>query len=376
MEDKSPFLSPRLVGARFDDHSIPVDLLRDFAYLEQLLIETAKWRYREAHPSRKRTPKGFTDGVPLRLSGIGSGSAVATLNLAVGPSDDLISEVEVCFEEARDSILKAISAASNNTPPTGHLPTELLTYFDKFGRSLEDSEYIEFGSGAATGTVRLSQASRKRLVLASGKVREITEEERLRGWIFAVDKKRQEFQLQILGGPKVKGSLDTRHAQTILEAFNTYEKNSKVLVTAITICDQSGRIKAIDEIEHISILDPNDVLFRIEELKTLKDGWLDGKGQAPKDEQLDWFAQNFEAHYPADLPYPFIYPTPEGGLQVEWSGTNIELSLDADLAQQIGSWHALNMGSDEEEHGDVELCSADGWRSLFSIVLKFLEPES
>ncbi len=376
MKENAPFLTPRLVGSRFEDHSIPVDLLRDFVYLEQLLVEAAKWQYRKAHPSRKRLPKRFTDGVTLRLSSIHSGSAVATFDLAVGPSDELFSEVEVCFKEARDSILATISAASSDRPLTEHLPAELLTYFDRFGRSLKDSEYIEFESDTSAETVRLNQASRKRLVLASGKVQEITEEEKLWGWVFAVDKKRREFQLQILSGPKVKGSLDTRHAQTILEAFNSYEEDSKVQVTAITVYDQSGRIKAIDEIEQISILDPNDVLFRIEELKTLKDGWLDGKGRAPHEQQLDWFARDFEAYYPADLPYPFIYPTPEGGLQVEWSGPQIELSLEADLAKRAGTWHALDMQSDDEEHGNVDLSAADGWRSFFSVVLRFLVPNS
>lgn len=36
------FLTPRLTGKRFDDHTIPLDLLEDFAALEEFFIEVAK----------------------------------------------------------------------------------------------------------------------------------------------------------------------------------------------------------------------------------------------------------------------------------------------------------------------------------------------
>lgn len=41
---------------------------------------------------------------------------------------------------------------------------------------------------------------------------------------------------------------------------------------------------------------------RIEEIRQLKDGWLDGAGLAPRNDHLDWFVAAFERHYPDDLP--------------------------------------------------------------------------
>lgn len=65
------FLTPRMVGPRFAEHAIPLELLKDLAVLEEMIIEVAKWCYLQDHPERKRSPKGFTDGVALKLSGVG-----------------------------------------------------------------------------------------------------------------------------------------------------------------------------------------------------------------------------------------------------------------------------------------------------------------
>ena len=50
------FLRPKLVGKRFEDHSIPLELLGDLAVLEAMVIEVAKWRYLQDNPDRKLTP--------------------------------------------------------------------------------------------------------------------------------------------------------------------------------------------------------------------------------------------------------------------------------------------------------------------------------
>ena len=57
------FLSPRLVGERFSGHAIPLEVLRDLAVLEEMLVETAKWEYLHEHPGRQRIPRGFTNEI-------------------------------------------------------------------------------------------------------------------------------------------------------------------------------------------------------------------------------------------------------------------------------------------------------------------------
>ncbi len=75
------FLTPRLVGARFAGHAVPVGLFKDLDVLEKMIIEVAKWCYLKDHPECSRVPKGFSDGVSLKLSGVVKGSAVLEFDL-------------------------------------------------------------------------------------------------------------------------------------------------------------------------------------------------------------------------------------------------------------------------------------------------------
>jgi len=71
MGQSTPFWKPRLVGQRFQDHAIPLEILKDLAVLEEFVVEVAKWCFLEEHPDRQRTPKGFTGEIALTLTGIG-----------------------------------------------------------------------------------------------------------------------------------------------------------------------------------------------------------------------------------------------------------------------------------------------------------------
>lgn len=112
------------------------------------------------------------------------------------------------------------------------------------------------------------------------------------------------------------------------------------------------------------MLDSNDVHARIEELQNLKDGWLDGEGVAPSRMGLNWFANSFGANYPDDLPRPFIYPTSEGGLQLEWSLGEHELSLEVDLANHTGAWHRLQLPTQQDETRNINLEVDAEWKRL------------
>ena len=59
-----------------------------------------------------------------------------------------------------------------------------------------------------------------------------------------------------------------------------------------------------------------DVESRLDELALLEDGWLDGEGDAISPLLIQLVRDKF--HKPEGLPQPFVYPTPEGGITVEW----------------------------------------------------------
>jgi len=361
------FLSPRLIGPRFERHAIPLEFLRDLAVLEELIIEVAKAKYLEDNPDRKRSPRGWTNTISIELSGVKEGSAIPVIKLAiVGTASLFAPEAQGYAEAARDSIVTAISAAERNQSVTDHLPEKTLSYFDRFGRSLRDSEAIEFTVPGQQSPARLTKESRRRLVLASTKVQELSEETMVRGRVCEADQEKMTCDLQLFDGRRVKAPIATPHLDTILDAFKGYREGARVLLKGIGKFNRTNQLKEFESIEQISILDELDTSARLDEFRTLKAGWLEGVGTAPSHEGLDWLSQVFEGKYPDDLPLPYLYPTENGGVQAEWSMPPYEVTLEIDLNTQQAEWHQLNMqdGNDAEE--PLDLSSDDGWQALAS----------
>lgn len=354
---KQEFLKPRLDGVRFDEHSIPLELLKDFAALEEMLIEVAKWKFRQAHPDNKRVQRNFSKGLELHLDGVEEGSAKAVIVLMFASL--FPAENAVYFEQARTEIIDAIACAEQGISP--RLPANLLSYFDRFGRGLREGEAMEFSREGCT--VRLNPEVRKRLI-RSAQVDVWTEEVALRGKISEADLARRSFELELRDGTKLKAPLNEQHRSVVLDAIHDYPQGAYVLIQGVAKKDRQDHLKEFETVEHVSPLDPLDVTLRLEELAALKDGWLDGKGRAPAPEKLQQLASLFDANLDADLPLPHLYPTPEAGIQAEWSLGDWEATLEINLDTQIGDYQALHLRDRKSHEYTLALNTVDGWKSL------------
>ena len=357
-----PFLKPRLIGARFEGGAIPLEVLADFAVLSEMIVEVAKWKFRETHKDRKRVPRGFTDGIALKLTGIEDGSAVPIIELVVAVGT-LLPPFSNYFEDARNAIVSAIGAAQQGKPITEYLPQRLLGYFDRFGRNLNDGEAIEFTEVSTRETVKLTKEIRRKLVLAS-EAEEVTDAVVLYGLIPEMDQQAKTFHIRLVDGTKVKAPLTVQHFETVMEAFNNYQRDQRLRMEASARFNRANRLQGIESVEHISILDPLDIGARIDEFKSLKAGWLDGQGIPPPHDGLDWLVASFNSSYPDNLPLPYLFPTPEGHVLAEWELKPWSPSLEIDLAKKQGVWHVLNLETDEEETKELDLTKADDWKWL------------
>jgi len=338
------------------------------------VIEVAKWRFLQGHVGRERPPRGFTDGIELKLTGVEDGSAIPVITLFLTslnlPGPGMAPSNQVYFEEARESIIGAIDAAEHGQSVAPHLPEECLGYFDRIGRSLRDGESIEFTSPLHASPARLNKETRRKLVLASSRVQELTEEVSLRGSIPAADQDKMTFELQLIGGHKVGGPVSSQHFDTIIEAFNQYRNGMRVHIQGIGRYNRQQRLLALESVEHISLLDSLDVPARLDELRGLKDGWLEGVGTAPSADGLDWFTGVFERFFPEELPLPHVYPTEEGGVQAEWSLGSNEISLEVDLNGHRGEWHLLNLADNSTKSLDLNLDDENGWAQVVADLRK------
>ena len=370
------FLRPRLVGERFNKHSLPLELLKDFSALEEMIVEVAKWEFLKSHPERERIPRGFGKGLELHIANVEEGSTIPVIvlmssMLLSNTNSDIFPPVDASyFERARDIIIETIARAEQDKLLP--LPPKLLEYFDRFGRGLRGNESIEF-SDRNNQPAKLTLETRKKLIRAS-QAEEWSEELSLKGHIFQVDQLAMIFKLELKDGIKLKAPLTNQHLDTVLQAFNEYRQGMRVSVQGVVKKDRLDRLKSIESVEHITPLDPLDIESRLEELADLQDGWLDGKGLALNRENLLWLVNVFDSKFDPDLPLPYLYPTAEGGIQAEWTLGNWEASLEINLDAKSAEWQAFNLVTEECREQDWDLSNTDDWQAL-NHALQTLSPE-
>lgn len=117
-----------------------------------------------------------------------------------------------------------------------------------------------------------------------------------------------------------------------------------------------------------------DIKRRLAEFRDLEDGWADGMqnvrdwgsgfGKAPSHNGLDWLAAQFERFYPDDAPRPRLYPTPEGGVQAEWSLGDLEIDIDAHTAE----WFDADVNDDSMEERVLNLDDAADWQLIADLL--------
>jgi hypothetical protein len=366
--DTQPFLTPRLVGSRFEGGVIPLHVLADFAVLEQMVVDVAKFHFRKESPNRKRLPRGFADDVTLKLTGLESGSAKPVISLCF-LAKSLFEPVAVeYYEKAKESIVGAIAEAEQNQPITKLTPDQ-LEYFSRFGRSLEPGEYVEFPRANSQTPAVLNQATRHKLVIAST-AKDYKGDVVVHGTICEMDKRLNQFKIQRVDGTIVSAPIGDKHKLSVQDGFNNYEAKQRIRIYASGVFDRQRQLKEVDSVEQIVFLEADDIRWRIEELKLLKQGWLDGKGTPPAVSNLDWLATSLLTHYPDDLQPPYLFPTTSGNIVAEWSIGYWSPSLDIDFTTLKGFWHSLNTATDDEFENEIDLRKAEDWEWMAEQIRK------
>lgn len=352
---KSEFLQPKFDGARFAEHTLPLDVAKDLAAYETLVVELAKHLYLKDHPERQRVPKGFTADFQLHLERVDEGSARPLLSLVTAGVLAVAAGDNGYFEKARDLITQCVSAPAGQLP--ANFPRELLAHFNQVGRSLNEDERMELPGRNGQGAV-LTPGRRKALVLEAESVYERPME--LAGTIIEVNWEKASFQLRPKAGqpilvplleghewlPRKYGGLP-RH-QAIVRGVGAYDSRENLV-----------KVVSVDSME----LQPNyELANRFDELRGLRAGWHDGNGVALNLPSLNAIAARMVEDYPAKLPLPAIVPTPEGNLLFEWNSQG-DPSLDIELPTLRGELHMFHLGQEVERPFDFSQDQA--WPSLF-----------
>lgn len=372
---KKVFIAPRLVGSRFEDHTLPVNILEDFTALEDLLIEVAKGIYIAENPNRKRVPKGFSDGVYLKLVDIEGGSSIPKFAIASAIALSSTLPLENLdnfsyFEKAKDKIIELVESVNDGKVPT-QIDYKLLSYFSKIGKNLLDDESIDFGYNYTSRTPSnaiLNKSTRKKILLSSEKKTEYADSIKLFALIPEIDQKNNTFQIETEYG-NIKCPLTETIKDSVFVAFNEYINKTYVTIKGTAQYNWNDKIQEITEIESLDILDPLDVSLRINNLSKLEDNWYEGHGKALNKNGLNSFENLFNSYFENKLPLPAIFPKVDGNIQLEWKNEikNIVIEINLDTLKSEYFYYNDLDDSDEKEE-TIELREKEGWIQLNSLI--------
>ena len=360
------FLRPRLCGGRFNDGGIPLEVLPDLQALQELLVDVARWEYLKANRDRRQVPTGFAENLKLKLSAIEPGSAVADISFSK-EMETILGEPSL-FEayalRAADTIHDVIDSGSSGRSLPRDLPEGFSSHFKRFGQSLRGDERIEFQSPGRDQATILTPETWKYL-LERLRVQDERELVTFRGRVPELDHDRRRFEFWPTGGSKVTVPIPQQdsHQQTVLEAFSQFWREAKISLTGMGTTNGDGKLVSLESVQDVQMLDALDVEAQLDDLGTLREGWLDGDGIALDKDGLKWFSATFADLYPADLPLPHLYPTPIGGLQAEWSLHGCEMDLEVDLKTHHGTWDESGPGDDAFEL-ELDLEDSNDWVRL------------
>ena len=345
MSHRVPFIRPVFRGARYDDHSLPVEVLPDLAAYRDLIVELAAELFRRDHPARQKLPKNFADGFQLKLATIAEGSAVpcldriATAGLPLSPDAD-------CFDRAQALVMEAMWAAQNDGPltlPEG-FPQQLLARFNSLGRSLRDDEAIEWTSGQGAPGPRYDRKVRKRLVLKTAQTYE--QDVDLVGTVvgheWPKDAPAGKLTVDLEGRP-VAVAFQSGFAATVRTILGSDEP--LVRLTGTGVFDGSDRLLKVIATHSLDLVESatpareaawRQVESDLDRLASLQDGWLDGGGTSYPSTLIEAARALLAALLERGVPAPCVLPTSDGEVRLEWSPStpyDVSACLDADGKQ-------------------------------------------
>ena len=339
---KQEFLHPRFTGARFDEHTLPLDIARDLAAYETMVVELAKHLYLVDRPSRKRVPKGFESGFHLHLERVDDGSACPLLSLVAAGTLALTGGTNNYFERARDLIAECIAAVDGTLP--ADFPKTLLSHFNQVGRSLQADEAMELSLPTGDKAI-LTPTRRQHLVLAAESFYE--DEIELSGTVEEANwkKEKETFRLRLTA----TNTRDVPMPGFFRQQAGEYGGRDRIQVTirGIGAFDAHGLQKVL-KVRSVDVQPDYQIAVQLDQIGSLTAGWHDGEGVVFEPTKLAMIYDGVVGVYPETLPLPTIVPTPEGNLLFEWKAKS-DPSLDVYLENLTADFHAFDEGG-----GDIE----------------------
>lgn len=308
---REEFARLHLEGGRFDRPSLPVDILDELVAYQAIVIEVARELWRRDNPTRQRVPAHFERRLDLRLTRVEGGSAVPVLERQA--AGELLPDH---FERARDLISGAVDGAADESL-SDVFPRNALRLFDSLGRRLHESERLTIVTPGG-GRSRYTSAVRRWLVKRGGE--RYSDHATLLGWVSDLNTDGQHFKVRLLTGATLGGAYLPEQFAVLRDALaDPPEEGQQIrLEASVEFSPDDAPVRLLGDVDVLALGSLDWVEQRLDELRELEDGWLDGEGKKPDAAALDTARMVLDEIEAAQLEQPRLFPSADGGLTGEW----------------------------------------------------------
>ena len=354
-ETSSPsFVDLKLTGGRFDRTGFPVSGLAELERLEELISTVAKCLWKRDNPDRIRIPNNFMSQFDLRLVRVDKGSVLPVMQR--GGSEALFTTTDY-FDASMSVIEDAFAEIINNMRLPAGFPEEAASVMARFGSSFSEDERAIFRASGNQPVV-YSLGVRKRFF---GSVRQglLVQTGAHVGRISALDVDEQTFIFTGLDGKRVTGVYgDAQLWSDLRLVLKQQADNCWVRLQGSYRVRPDASVHSIADVQSIEIFDVPETepwSRRLLELADLQDGWIDD-GEAISTASLEFARDLLQREVVWKNGVPGIFPTPDGGVQLEWSlgGDRFVVRIGSDLAIEARRSNRLLKERTHKEPNEME----------------------
>jgi len=323
------FTDIRLTGGRFERAGYPLDAINELGKYQRLITEVAKSLWRNANPG-SRLPRNFQQLVRLRLSAVHQGSVIP---VTVPEEEQGLESIPSILKMAQQEVDRLFDEIVKDAVMPASQSPAVRSAIASLGSSFTRSEAITFRAHSEH-PIRYDRAIRRRL-LNSLPEEIVLAEGVLLGKVTELNTKQQSFILDSFGS-LVPGAFSQKDVWSDLrDVLDAPDNLMLVRLTCSYFVEGLSSIKRIDDVTDVEVFLSADDAWtqRLSELASLADGWLDGDGESIDLNAIEFARDLLASITEKALPEPLVFPTPTGGIQLEWAAqtTHAEISIDASL---------------------------------------------
>ncbi|WKS67240.1 hypothetical protein NLL33_02115 [Corynebacterium accolens] len=333
--------SLHLDGDRFKDFGMPAATAQEIAALDEILYQLIELRWRTEHPESSKLPNNFRQDFELRINTIAEGSSTPLLERMRSTPDapTLFSasadEFTEYYRQAMEELEEILRVASEYGPlpqSVFELPPSAIR---NIGSTLREDENLQVGHGRITDWSKkpvYTTVARKYLIEQLD--RPLHKYVTYSGLISRTNVSKRTFSF-VDAASRVSATAKYNHGFELEIDGENEQTWAWVEVTGqveFTNNSNTHSFISVDKINTTQLTaDYNRLQTRLNEIRELQSGWLDGEYGAPfASDQIDQALTVLKAAVNAGkLPHT-VAPSIEGAIEFSWIDRNQHFSIEVE----------------------------------------------